>query len=584
MSFLFKSLVLVIVYLVSAKIALIFGTVNHSVTILWPSGGIALAAVLLGGVRYLPAVFIAAYLTGLMLNTPLIFGLGAAIGNTLETYLGFVLLKRFGHVDLSLSRLNSLFALIALGALIPSVVSALLGPLSLLASGLITSEVLPDIMWRWWRADVLGITFFTPLILLFARKRPFIRNTAYIWELLALWLTSIAVGLMAFLAWSPFNFTNEAVGVAWIFPALTWAGLRTGRRNAALIQLLFLFQALASGYLKVGVFSDGFSYYGLSNFWILSMLLATVGLGLAIISALETHTARKNAQHAKAFEVSHDGVMIVDAHNSIVSVNSAFTDITGYQADEVIGKNPRLLSSGRQQDEFYSGMWKSLIELGHWKGEIWNRRKDGSIYLERLSIYTINDARNRVVNRVAIFSDITIEKSTHDAVLHQAQHDFLTNLPNRLLFSDRFTQMLAFSNRHHSKFAVIYLDLDHFKPVNDHFGHDVGDQLLITVAERLTSLIREVDTVSRFGGDEFAILVSEVDSIVDVTTLANKILNALSEPFILGINEVNVSGSLGIALYPEHGNEIGVIMSRADDAMYEAKQAGNNTYRIAEVN
>lgn len=583
MLFLLKSFALVIVYLASAKVALIFGTVNQSVTVLWPSGGIALAVILLGGVRYLPAVFVAAYLTGIMVNVPLIFSLGAAVGNTLETYLGYTLIKRFGRVDLSLNRLNSLFTIIALGGLIPSVISAVLGPVSLLASGLIGMEVLSDIMWRWWRADVLGVAFFTPLILVFARKRPFIRNNAYLWELVALWLTSIAVGQMVFLGWSPLNVTNEVIGLAWIFPILTWSGLRTGRRNSALIQLLFLMQALASGYLKIGVFSDGFSHYGLSNFWILAILLATIGIGLAIISAAETHAARKNAQHAKAFEVSHDGVMIVDANNNIVSVNSAFTEITGYHADEVIGKNPRLLSSGKQQDEFYSGMWKTLIELGHWQGEIWNRRKDGAVYLERLSIYTINDARNRVVSRVAIFSDITIEKSTHAAVLHQAQHDFLTNLPNRLLFGDRFTQMLAFANRHNSKFAVIYLDLDNFKPVNDNFGHHVGDQLLMAVAERLTSLVREVDTVSRFGGDEFAILVSEVDSIADVTTLANKILNALSDSFILGNDVVNVSGSLGIALYPEHGKEMMAIMSRADGAMYQAKQAGNNTYRIAEI-
>jgi len=583
MSFLIKSLALLIGYVVAAKVVLVFGVINSSVTILWPSGGIALAALLLGGVRYLPAVFLAACLTGLLTGASLIFGIGSAVGNTLETYLGFLLVKRFSKVDLELNRLGDLFTMIALGGFLPSVVSAVIGPLSLLASGGLSADVLPGVMWRWWSADVLGIAFFTPLILIFTRKSPLIRHAASLGEIAALWLSSVLVGQMVFLGWSPFGLTDVSAGLAWLFPVLAWSGLRTGRRNVALIQLLFLVQALASGYLGIGIFSDDFVHYGLSNFWVFAMLLATVGTGLAIISTAEAHAARRNAQHAKAFEVSHDGVMIVDADNCILSVNSAFTDITGYTAEEVIGRNPRLLSSGRQQTEFYSGMWKTLIELGHWQGELWNRRKDGSVYLERLSIYTINDAYNKVVNRVAIFSDITLEKSTHDAVVHQAQHDYLTNLPNRLLFCDRFTQMLAFANRHQSKFAVIYLDLDKFKSVNDKLGHQAGDQLLILVAQRLTSLVREVDTVSRFGGDEFAILVSEVDTVVDVTTLANKILDILSEPFVLNKHEVRVSGSLGVALYPEHGKDMELIMKRADAAMYQAKQAGNNTYRIAEV-
>lgn len=583
MSFFLKSLALLFGYVLAAKIVLIFGTVDSSVTILWPSGGIALAALLLGGVRYLPIVFLAAVTTGAVTEASLLFNLGSAVGNTLETYLGFVLIKRFSKVDLELNQLGDLFRIIAWGGLLPAVASAVIGSCSLMLAGSVNIDVLAMVMWRWWSADALGVAFFTPLILIFARKWSFPRNTTYLREVLALWATAVVVGQMVFLDWAPLGLVNESTGLAWLFPVLTWAGLRTGRRNTALIQLLFMAQALASGYLEVGVFADDFSHYGLSNFWVFAMLLATVGMGLATMSAAQVQAARMNAQHAKAFEVNHDGVMIVDAENRILSVNAAFTEITGYGAAEVIGKNPRLLSSGRQHGEFYAGMWRTLIELGHWQGEIWNRRKDGSVYLERLAIYTISDANDKVVNRVAIFSDITLEKSTHDAMVHQAQHDFLTNLPNRLLFCDRFTQMLAFANRHQSKFAVIYLDLDKFKPVNDSLGHQLGDLLLVAVADRLSALVREVDTVSRFGGDEFAILVSEVDTLVDVTILANKILTVLSEPFVLDRHEIRISGSLGVALYPEHGKDMEEIMNRADAAMYQAKQAGHNTYRIAEL-
>jgi diguanylate cyclase (GGDEF)-like protein/PAS domain S-box-containing protein len=306
-----------------------------------------------------------------------------------------------------------------------------------------------------------------------------------------------------------------------------------------------------------------------------------MGMAFAIISTAERHTARKNKQHAKVFEISHDGVMITNADNDIISVNAAFTSITGYTTEEVIGKNPRILSSGRQSREFYADMWKALIEVGHWQGEVWNRRKDGSAYLERLIIHTITDANGSVINRIGNFSDITLQKSTEVAIAHQAQHDFLTDLPNRLLFCDRFNQQLAFSTRHSTKFAVIYLDLDKFKPVNDSLGHQVGDQLLIAVAERLSELVREIDTVSRFGGDEFAILVSEVDTIDDVITLANKVIDALAQPFILEKHTIHVSASLGIALYPDHGTNMETLMNEADAAMYQAKRNGHNNYVIA---
>lgn len=584
MPFVLKFIALIIVYLAAAKIGLTFGTINQSATIFWPPGGIALAIVLLGGLRYLPAVFLAACLVGMMVDTPFIFGLGAAIGNTLEIYIGYTLLKRAGKFNPAFYYINDLFAIIIIGAFIPAIASATFGPLTMLASGLINTDVLPDIMWRWWKSDVLGIVFFTPLILVFVRKKPFFRDAARLWELAAIWVISIVLGQLVFLGWPPAIVFDQAPNMTWLFPIMLWSGLRMGRRNTALIQLLFLTQSLASAYLHIGLFSDNFSLYGLSNFWMFGMLLASIGMGLAILASAWRHAARKVAQHAKVFEVSRDGVMIVDAENNIISVNAAFTAITGYSSEEVIEKKPRLLSSGRHSHEFYACMWKTLIELGHWQGEIWNRRKDGSTFLERLIIHTVTDANNKVISRIATFTDITLQKSEQEAITHQAQHDFLTKLPNRLLFYDRFSQQLAFATRHGKKFAIIYLDLDNFKPVNDTLGHQVGDQLLIAVAENLSALVREIDTVSRFGGDEFAILVSEVETIDDVATLANKVIKTLSEPFHLGEHTVNVSASLGIALYPDHGADMETLMKKADTAMYQAKRGGHNNYIIATEN
>lgn len=576
-----KYILFIIAYLATAKVGLAFGTVNGSATIFWPPGGIALAVVLIGGIRYLPAVFIAAYLASVIVDSPLLFGLGSAIGNTLETFLGFILLTRYCKFDLRLNNIDDLLCLVAFGGLVPAIASAIFGPVTLAASGLISMDLLPDIVWRWWRADVLGITFFTPLILIFSHMRSFYFGTSRTFEIAALILISIVLGQIVFLGWMPEKISDQPLSVAWLFPVLAWAGFRTGRRITSVIQLMFLCQALASAYFEQGIFSDDFSRYGLSNFWIFSMLLATVGTGLAIIFTASRHATQKAELNAQVFDVSHDGVMIVDAQNNIVSINPAFTRITGYLSEEVIGKDPRILSSGRHDPDFHRGVWESLQKTGCWDGEVWNRHKNGSVYLEQLCIRTVTDSNNRVINRVGIFSDITQERAARESITHQAHHDFLTNLPNRLLFCDRFNQQLAIANRHKTKFAMICLDLDSFKPINDTLGHHIGDLLLVAVADRLTSLVREIDTVSRFGGDEFAILVSEVGSIEDVTTLAGKVLTSLNQPFLIGDHTINISGSLGVALYPDHGTDMQTLMHNADMAMYQAKRNGGNSYTVS---
>jgi diguanylate cyclase (GGDEF)-like protein/PAS domain S-box-containing protein len=577
--FILKSAGLVVVYLVSAKIGMVFGTVNSSATIFWPPGGIALAILLLGGIRYLPSVFVAAYLAAVMVDAPFVFALGSSVGNTLESCIGYFLLIRFYKVDLALNRVRDLYLIFLLGGLIPAIASTILGPVTLMVSGLITADALPDIMWRWWRSDVLGIAFFTPLILVIAKQQSRFFKSHTMLEMSLLWVSSFVIGQSIFLGWHlPGMTEGQALGLPWAFPLLIWAGLRSGRRNAGLVQLMFVSQAMLSAHLKIGYFADDFARYGLANFWMFGMLLAVAGMTLAIQSTAQRKAKKQIALNAKVFSVSHDGIVIVDTNCNIVDVNPAFTEMTGYTREEVLGKNPRLLSSGRQTQEFYAAMWKSLNELGHWEGELWNRRKDGSLYLEKLVIRTVKDTQDKVINRVGIFSDITLSKAEQESVTHHAQHDYLTNLPNRLLFSDRFNQQLAIAKRHGKKFAVIFLDLDQFKPVNDSLGHQQGDKLLIAVAQRLASLVREIDTVSRFGGDEFAILVSEVNEHKDVTTLAEKILATLNQPFHLDGHTVNVSGSLGIAMYPDHGSDMDAILGKADSAMYQAKRCGKNTY------
>lgn len=584
MPYIAKSLGLMIAYLASAKVGLMFGTVSSSATLFWPPEGIALAALLLGGVIYLPAIIIAASLTALMVDAHPVFALGYTFGNVLQAYLGYFMLRRLEHFDPTLGRVRDLYLIILLGAFIAPLVDVFVSPMALLAAGMLTTDILPDAMWQWWRADALGISLFTPAILVFAKQKSRFFKQGMGHELAALWGASFLIGQSVFLGWKLPGITLEQPADSfWIFPLLIWAGLRTGRRNTALIQTMFMAQILAGAYLEVGYFSDDFVRYGMANFWVFGMVLCVGGMALAIQSTSQRRTAHLIERNAKVFGVSNDGIMITDADNNIVEVNPAFTKLTGYTHEEALGKNPRFLGSGNQDPQFFAEMWRALTEHGHWEGELWNRRKDGVAFLEKLFIYTLKDAHGKVINRVGIFSDITKHKAELNTASHHAQHDFLTNLPNRMLFHDRFNQQLAQAKRYPKKFAVMYIDLDKFKPVNDTLGHQVGDQLLMAVADRLKLLVREIDTVSRFGGDEFAILMSEVMTKKDVTSMAEKILTALSQPFILGRHTVNISASLGIAIYPDDGSDMETILSKADSAMYQAKHEGSNIYKKSDT-
>ncbi|MEW6353469.1 MAG: diguanylate cyclase [Pseudomonadota bacterium] len=283
---------------------------------------------------------------------------------------------------------------------------------------------------------------------------------------------------------------------------------------------------------------------------------------------------------ARILEIIMDGVLITDAQHNILYVNPAFSAITGYTLQEVVGKNPRLLKSGRQDREFYQKMWTSLKETGQWQGEIWNRRKNGEVYPEWENIVAVKDQRGQVTHYVAIFSDITSLKHAENHYQQLAYHDPLTGLANRLLFEDRLRQALAQAQRHQQTIAVLFIDLDNFKPINDSLGHSAGDALMQAAAERLRGCVRNADTVARFGGDEFTALLSGVKKAQDAGRVAKKILRALSEAFVLQGQEIHVTASVGVSLYPGDGADVDTLVKNADSAMYRAKQRGKNNYQF----
>lgn len=303
------------------------------------------------------------------------------------------------------------------------------------------------------------------------------------------------------------------------------------------------------------------------------------------IEVIEDITERKEATEqlrlfARIFDTINEGVIVTDSANNIVSVNPAFSAITGYSAAEAIGKNPRLLHSGLMDKVFYDKMWQSIKKTGRWQGEITDRRKNGESYVEWLSISTMKDERGEFSHHIAVVSDISERKAAEEHMVYIAQHDFLTDLPNRMMLHDRLTQAIAHAEREQRKVAVMFLDLDRFKAINDTLGHLVGDKLLQLVAGRISSVARTSDTVSRLGGDEFAIMLPYIENTDDIAMIAVKLLASIAGPYMVDGNEIEVTTSIGISVFPEDGIDSESLIAHADAAMYQAKGSGRNNYQF----
>ena len=280
------------------------------------------------------------------------------------------------------------------------------------------------------------------------------------------------------------------------------------------------------------------------------------------------------------FKHSDEGVMITGLDGSILVVNPAFCRITGYSADEVVGQTPRILSSGKQDAAFYAEFWQALRENGSWQGEMYNRRKNGEVYPEWLTVSAVRAADGSILSYIAVFTDLSRLLQAERRLSYLAHHDSLTGLPNRLLFQDRLAQTLALAKRSCIQFTLIFIDLDKFKPINDTLGHAVGDRVLQEAANRLSGSVRECDTVARLGGDEFVVLAPGLLGDTDIGGLCNKLIDALRQPIQASGNEVFIGGSFGCATYPNHGEDELMLLKCADAAMYQAKSAGGNAYVI----
>ena len=306
-----------------------------------------------------------------------------------------------------------------------------------------------------------------------------------------------------------------------------------------------------------------------------------VGLRGSGINITDRKLAENRMRQALVvFNTSGQGIMTTDADGVITSINPAFSAITGYAPEEVIGHRSSMFKSGRHEPAFYQALWQHLADLGHWEGEIWNRRRSGQLYPQWLSISSVRDEHSKVVEYVALFNDITERKQHEEAIWRQANFDALTGLANRNLLADRLERALAQARRNGKKVGLAFLDLDGFKWINDTLGHDVGDVMLVEVGRRLAACVREQDTAARLGGDEFTVVIHDLADAQDMLAIGEKLVGLLREPFMLAGSPHALSGSVGITLYPDDGEDVQTLLKNADIAMYKAKQGGKNRYQF----
>lgn len=310
----------------------------------------------------------------------------------------------------------------------------------------------------------------------------------------------------------------------------------------------------------------------------LSLIEQTASLASIAIEKKQAEEKLKRA--ASVFTHAHEGIMITDSNANIIEVNDTFSRITGYSPEEALGKNPSFLQSGQESPDFYSKMWATILEDGNWSGEIWNRRKNGEIYPEMLTISTVKNTDGKIQHYVSLSTDITANKANIKQLKRIAHYDLLTNLPNRVLLADRLNQAIKHCQSHHRSLAVAFMDLDGFKEVNDTYGHSFGDELLIAVSKRMQGVLRKVDTLARIGGDEFIAIMVDLDESEDSELVFDRLLTAAADPVIIENTAVQVSASIGVTRYPQDSVDAEQLIRHADQAMYMAKQAGKNRYHL----
>ena len=556
-------------YFVAGKLGLSLSLVVDNVTLIWPPSGLALATLLLFGRRYWPGVLLGALSVNLTTSIPGATAVAIALGNTGEALAGYWLLTRLAPIDLKLPHVRDALRLILLGGGVASMVSASVGVASLVLGGVIPAEAATKTWSIWWMGDAMGAIVFGSVLLAWVHNP--LRRLTQAWMIEAMVFLGLVL-LIALISVGGISIFSHTPPLAFLaMPMLVWGAARFGHRGVTIAVLIFTLAALWGVLAGTGLFKRASAAESLSLLWIYANVLAMSGLMLAAYLRQLSEAQSGLRLAASVFEQMPMGIAISDPRGYAISVNPAYLNLMGFTQQDVLGKDLRQSIAPQHTQAEIQHLESEALAQGYWAGELWKQKASGEIFPTWTTLALAHDAVGQLTHYIVSVTDITERKQIEAHNRDLAEHDALTGLPNRMLLADRLRQAIRYATRQQVQVALLFVDLDHFKVINDSLGHDVGDELLKLLATRLSACVREEDTVARLGGDEFVIIVNLVQHDSDVAFVAQKILDAVAQPYQIGSYTLDITASIGIAVYPRDGHDVGTLLKHADLAMYQGK-------------
>lgn len=577
-------------YLVLTKIGLIFALKAPTITIFWPAGGLALAALLICGTRALPAIFIGGVIAGMIAVPHPGVALFLGMADAGESLFCYWFLTRIADFDPALSRRQDFFLLTLLAGGLGSALSALIGPSALLIGNVIDWEIYPQVVLRWWMGNVLGIAFMAPLILIWRTPVRHRTETTWLLELGALFIATFFCGQMLFFDW--FNgWLDNTPSIAWLIPLVIWAGLRAGRHATVVLQLMIFIQALFSASQGHGVYANDMINNGLINFWLFGMVVAIGGMALAEIAgerecaqealeASERHARENNERLQLALSVARQGWFDLNLQTGEIQVSPEYPKLLGYDPADFRSTLEKWQKNIHPADQgpMHAAFSECLVTGGPVTMEYRRMCKNGEwLWISSTGKIAAYDMRGKPARMIGIHTDITERKMLELELTRQAHIDYLTGVSSRRFFMEQAEQELSRAVRYGNFLSVLMLDLDHFKRINDTYGHKIGDSVLKMLAQICRENLRDVDIVGRIGGEEFAVLLPETncEAALEAGERLRGAIASKKLPLDGGL-PLRMTVSIGVTTLTSTEDNMDALLNRADKALYEAKTGGRN--------